>query len=106
MPVILPRAEAAVLTLVHNEALRVLIDEAANELEIAPPVDRRFQELRFQQLVEAEQRGRAAELVAREAVRRFRPLLLERRLKDHVQRVERRILLQVSAQQVKTFLGP
>src|SRR5688572_29105286 len=101
MPIILARAEAAVVALVHGEALRVLIDEAADQLEIAAPVDGGIQKLGLQQLVETEQRRRASQLVARQAIRRLRPLLLERRLENDVERVERGILLQISAQEVQ-----
>ena len=75
VPVVLPRAEAAVVAFVHGEALRVLVHERLDELEIAPALDRRLEQLRLEQLVEPEQRRRAAQLVAHQPVSGLRPLL-------------------------------
>src|SRR5207237_744488 len=46
VPVVLPRPEAAVVTLVHGETLRMLVDERLDELQIAALFQRRLEKLR------------------------------------------------------------
>src|SRR5574337_1542988 len=48
-PVVLARAKAAMFAFVEAEPLDVLRNQSLDELEIATPVGRRRQELRFEQ---------------------------------------------------------
>ena len=50
------------------------LHQVAHQLKLVSPLGRRVQELRFEQLVQAEQRGIAPQLVANQAVRRLRTL--------------------------------
>src|SRR5256885_4054497 len=90
VPVELPRLESAVLAMVARQALRMAVYEIAHELQVVAPFRGRDQELRLEQLVQAEQGLVAAQLVLHELVRRLGALRVERRLEDDVEQVERR----------------
>ena len=81
----------------------MLVEQALHELEVAAALQRRVEELGFDELVEPEQRRRAPQLVAHQAVRGLRALPVESRLEHDVERIERRILLQIGAEQVEPF---
>ena len=55
-PVVLLRSKAAVLALVHPEALDVLRHQALDQLQVVATLGGRREQLRFEQPVEAEQR--------------------------------------------------
>src|SRR5256885_9663918 len=55
VPVELPRLESAVLAMVARQALRMAVYEIAHELQVVAPFRGRDQELRLEQLVQAEQ---------------------------------------------------
>src|SRR5436190_4176276 len=105
VPVELPRLESAVLAMVARQALRMAVYEIAHELQVVAPFRGRDQELRLEQLVQAEQGLVAAQLVLHELVRRLGALRVERRLEDDVEQVERRKVRQVAAQQREPLLG-
>ena len=48
MPVELPCTESAVLTFVHRQAARVLMDQLLDQLQVMTFFGRRFQQLRLQ----------------------------------------------------------
>src|SRR6266567_6897970 len=62
-PVILLRAKAALFAPIHAQPLDVLSHEAFDELQIVAPLGGRSHELRFQELVEPQQRRIALQLV-------------------------------------------
>src|SRR5882672_6643463 len=105
VPVELPRLESAVLAMVARQALRMAVYEIADELQVVAPFDGRDQELRLEQLVQAEQGLVAAQLVLHQLVRRLGALRVERRLEGDIEQVERRKARQVAAQQREPFLG-
>src|SRR5258708_25311337 len=63
VPVELPCLESAVLAMVARQALGMAVYEIADELQIVAPFGGRDQELRFEQLVQAEQGLVAAPVV-------------------------------------------
>src|SRR5437879_3853165 len=91
--------------MVARQALRMAVYEIADELQVVAPFRGRDQELRFEQLVQAEQGLVAAQLVLHELVRRLGALRVERRLEDDVEQVERRKARQVAAQEREPLLG-
>src|SRR6266478_2263089 len=105
VPVELPRLESAVLAMVARQALRMAVYEIADELQVVAPFGGRDQELRLEQLVQAEQGLVAAQLVPHQLVRRLGALRVERRLEGDIEQVERRKARQVAAQQREPFLG-
>src|SRR6267143_243152 len=105
VPVELPRLESAVLAMVARQALRMAVYEIADELQVVAPFGGRDQELRLEQLVQAEQGLVAAQLVLHQLVRRLGALRVERRLEGDIEQVERRKARQVAAQQREPFLG-
>src|SRR6266571_1930294 len=105
VPVELPCLESAVLAMVARQALRMAVYEIADELQIVAPFGGRDQQLRFEQLVQAEQGLVAAQLVLHELVRRLRALRVQRRLEGDIEQVERRKARQVAPQQREPRLG-
>src|ERR1700704_509545 len=105
MPVELPRLEPAVLAMVARQALRMAVYEIAHELQIAAPVGRRDQELRFEQLVQAEQGLVAAQLVLHQLVRRLGALRVQRRLEGDIEQVERGKAREIPPQQREPLLA-
>src|SRR5258705_518407 len=105
VPVELPRLEAAVLAMVARQALRMAVYEIADELQIVAPFGGRDQELRFEQLVQAEQRLVAAQLVFHQLVGRLGAFGVQRRLEGDIEQVERGKARQVAAQERQPFLG-
>src|SRR6266705_1531133 len=105
VPVELPCLESAVLAMVARQALRMAVYEIADELQIVAPFGGRDQQLRFEQLVQAEQGLVAAQLVLHELVRRLRALRVQRRLEGDIEQVERREVRQVAPQQREPRLG-
>src|SRR5467141_1405089 len=105
VPIELPCFESAVLAMVARQALRMAVYEIADKFQIVAPFGGRDQELRFEQLVQAEQGLVAAQLVLHELVRRLRALRVERRLEGDIEQVERRKVRQVAAQQREPLLG-
>src|SRR6266850_8222996 len=101
-PVELARLEAAGFTTVAREAPGVPVHEAAHELEIAPLVGRAGgDDLRLEQPVEAEQRRVAPQFVAHELIRLLVALRFQRLLEHGVEKVERRIALEVVGEQAQ-----
>src|SRR5437660_10331646 len=98
-------SDLAVLAMVARQALRMAVYEIAHELQVVAPFRGRDQELRLEQLVQAEQGLVAAQLVLHELVRRLGALRVERRLEDDVEQVERRKVRQVAAQEREPLLG-
>src|SRR6266568_3699345 len=98
MPVELPRLEPAVLAAVARQPPRVAVYEIAHQLEIVAPLDGRDHQLSFEQLVQAEQRLVAPQLVLHQLVGRFGALRVERRLEGDVEQIERRKAREVAAQ--------
>src|SRR5256885_1277358 len=85
VPVELPRLESAVFAMVARQALRMAVYEIAHELQVVAPLRRRDQQLRLEQLVQAEQGLVAAQLVLHQLVRRLRALGVQRRLERDVE---------------------
>ena len=77
MPVVLARAESAVVALVHGQTARVLVHQILHQFQIVAPLHRRVQQLRLQQLVQTEQRRIAPHFIAHQLIGRFGALLLE-----------------------------
>src|SRR2546427_1454386 len=105
VPIELPRLESAVLAMVARQALRMAVYEIADELQIVAPFGGRDQELRFEQLVQAEQGLVAAQLVLHQLVCRLGALRVQRRLEGDVEQVERRKAREVPPQQREPLLG-
>src|SRR5262245_21529780 len=105
LPVELARAKAAVVAAVPGEPARLALHEVAHEFEVVPPLGRRGEDLRLEQLVEPEQRRRAAQLVAHQPIGGVRSVSIERRLKDNVEQVERRVGSEVAPQERKPGRG-
>src|SRR5882672_11449344 len=105
VPIEVPCLEAAVLAMVARQALRMAVYEIAYELQITAPFGGRDQELRFEQLVQAEQGLVAAQLLLHELVCRLGALRVERRLEGDIEQVERRKARQVAPQQREPLLG-
>src|SRR5687768_4165347 len=106
MPVELTRAETTIVALVHGEPARMLVDQFLDKFEVAPTLERRLEQLRFKELVEAEQRGIASQLVAHQPVRDFGSLFFQGALKHRIEEIERRILREITAQQIEPLLEP
>src|SRR5512132_2281185 len=100
VPIEMTRLEPAAVAAVQGEAARVLVYQIADQFQIAAPLERCFQQLRFEELVEAEQGRRFAQLVAHQLVGAPGPVSLQDRLEYGVEHVERWIACQVPAQQV------
>src|SRR3989454_10782256 len=98
MPVELPRLEPAVLATVARQPPRMAVYQIAHELQIVAPFDGRDHQLSFEQLVQAEQRLVAPQLVLHQLVGRFGALGVERRLERDVEQIERRKAREVAAQ--------
>src|SRR6266851_6697658 len=105
MPVELPRLEPAILAMVARQALRMAVYEIAHELQIVAPFGGRDQELRFEQLVQAEQGLVAAQLVLQQLVRRLGAFGVQSRLEGDIEQVERGKARQVAAQERQPLLG-
>src|SRR3989449_10605384 len=99
VPVELPRLESAVLAMVARQALRMAVYEIADKLQIVAPFGGRDQELRFEQLVQAEQGLVAAQLVLHQLVCGLGAFRVQCRLEGDIEQVERRKVRQVAAQQ-------
>ena len=67
MPVKLARPETAVVAFVHRQAARMLMHQVLDQFQVVAALRRRFQQLRFEQLVESEQSRIAPQLVAHQA---------------------------------------
>src|SRR3989442_10577444 len=105
VPVELPRLESAVFAMVARQALRMAVYEIAHELQVVAPFRGRNQELRLEQLVQAEQGLVAAQLVLHQLVCRLRAFRVQCRLEGDVEQVERRKVREVAAQQREPLLG-
>src|SRR5947207_302685 len=105
VPVELPRLESAVLAMVARQALRMAVYEIAHELQVVAPFRGRNQELRLEQLVQAEQGLVAAQLVLHQLVSRLGAFRVERRLEGDVEQVERRKAREVAAQERQPLPG-
>src|SRR5881296_1318733 len=105
VPVELPRLESAVLAMVARQALRMAVYEIADELQIVAPFRGRDQELRLEQLVQAEQGLVAPQLVLHELVRRLGARRVQRRLEGDVEQVERGKAREVPPQQREPLFG-
>src|SRR6267142_460902 len=105
VPVELARLEPAVLAKVAREAASVAVYQVADLLQIVALVGRRHQELRLEQLVQAEQRLTAAQLLFHQLVRRLRALGVQGRLEGDVEQVERRKAREIAAQEGETLRG-
>src|SRR5215467_10521124 len=105
MPVELARLEPAILAPIARQAAGLAVDEVADLLEVLAPLGGREQELRLEQLVQAEQRLAALQLVFHQLVRRVGALGVERRLEGDVEQVERREAGKVAPQQRQAFGG-
>src|SRR6266704_1413846 len=105
VPIELPRLESAVLAMVARQALRMAVYEIADELQIVAPFGGRDQELRFEQLVQAEQGLVAAQLVLHELVCRLGALRVQRRLEGDIEQIERGKARQVAPQERQPLLG-
>src|SRR5690349_24522424 len=92
-PIVLAGTEAAMVALVHPEALDVLAHELLDELEIVAAFDRRGKKLRLEQTVEPQERWIARKLVLDERARGRGPLFRHRQREHAVEQIERRILL-------------
>src|SRR5436190_17614536 len=105
-PVELARLETAGFAAIARKAPGVAVHEIAHELQIPLLVGRTGGEhLRLEPAVEAEQRRVPAQLVAHQLVRFLVPLCLERVLEYRVEKIERRIALEITGQQAQPFLG-
>src|SRR5262249_24977860 len=104
-PIVLARAESAVVAFVHPEALDVLADQLFDELEIVAALGRRRKELRLEQTVESEQRRIARQLLLAQRARRGGSLLRQRQREDCVEQVERRILLLIGLEHPMRLCG-
>src|SRR5438477_622585 len=105
VPVELPRLESAVFAMVARQALRMAVYEIADELKVVAPFRGRDQELRLEQLVQAEQGLVAAQLVLHQLVSHLGALRVERRLEGDVEQVERRKAREVAAQERQPLPG-
>src|SRR5215472_15039907 len=105
VPVELARLEPAILAPIPRKAPGLAVDEIAYLLEVVAPLYRRDQELRLEQLVQAQEGLAALELVLHQLVRRVRALGVERRLESDVEQVERREAGQVPPQQRQPLRG-
>src|SRR6266700_3096423 len=105
MPVELPRLEPAVFAAVARQPPRMAVYEIAHQLEIVAPLDGRDHQLSFEQLVQAEQRLVAPQLVLHQLVGRFGALRVERRLEGDVEQIERRKAREVAAQKRQALFG-
>src|SRR5207247_1285484 len=105
VPVELPCLESAVLAMVARQALRMAVYQIADELQVVAPFGGRDQELRFEQLVQAEQGLVAAQLVLHELVCRLGTLGVQRRLEGDIEQVERRKAREIAAQERQPLPG-
>src|SRR6267154_475536 len=105
VPVELPRLESAVFAMVARQALRMAVYEIADELQVVAPFRGRHQELRLEQLVQAEQGLVAAQLVLHQLVRRLGALRVQRRLEGDIEQVERGKAREVPPQQREPLLA-
>src|SRR6266850_355076 len=104
MPVELPRLEPAILAMVARQALRMAVYEITHELQIVAPFGGRDQELRFEELVQAEQSLVAAQFVLHQLVGRLGTFGVQCRLEGDIEQIERRKARQVAAQERQPLL--
>src|SRR5712691_8160313 len=105
VPIELPCFESAVLAMVARQALRMAVYEIADKLQIVAPFGGRDQELRFEQLVQAEQGLVAAQFVLHQLVCGLGAFGVQCRLEGDIEQVERRKVRQVAAQEREPLLG-
>src|SRR6266850_1857853 len=106
MPVELPRLEPAILAMVARQALRMAVYEITHELQIVAPFGGRDQELRFEELVQAEQSLVAAQFILHQLVRGLGTFGVQCRLEGDIQQIERRKARQVAAQERQPLFDP
>src|SRR5262245_48976685 len=103
----LARLESAILAAIARELAGLAVHEVLHQLEVTPALGMRVShDLRFEQPVEAEQSGVAAQPVAHEAIRSGRAFRIERVLEHGVEQIERRIALEVTGDQRQALFQP
>src|SRR5581483_595978 len=103
-PVELARLEAAGFAAIARQAPDVPVHQIAHQLQVASLVGRAGGDhLRLEPAVQAEERRIAAQLVAHELVGLLVPLCFQRLPEDDVEQIERRIALEVAAEQAQAL---
>ena len=82
----------------------MLVHEVLDELQIVAALHRRIEQLRLEELVEAQQSRAAPHFIAHQLIGGLSALLLEHAGENDVEDIERRIFGQESAQEVQPFL--
>src|SRR5688572_7455122 len=99
LPEELPRLETAARAQVDGERLRVRVHQVLHELQVLAALGRGAQQLRVDQVVEADQRRIAAHFVADQAPRRLVAFVLGGGLVDDIEQIQPRVAVLQAAQE-------